>query len=150
MTLSRISPEEAARLLREGYVYLDVRNPDEFALGHPQGAYNVPWLDPQATTRSLNPRFLEVMQARFPTDQCIVVGCQTGRRSLAAAELLISEGYSHIVEQRAGFAGSKDAFGGVVEKGWQAAGLAVSYQAEAGHDYRALEAGGTGTKPAAL
>jgi rhodanese-related sulfurtransferase len=139
MTLKRISPEEAARLMREGYVYLDVRNPDEFALGHPQGAFNVPWLDPQAATRAPNPRFVEVMQARFPKDQRIVVGCQTGRRSLSAAELLITEGYTQIVEQRAGFAGSKDAFGGVTEKGWQAAGLPVSYQAEPGHDYSSLE-----------
>lgn len=139
MTVTRISPSDAAQLLREGYVYLDVRNPDEFALGHPLGAYNVPWLDPQAATRSPNPRFLEVMKATFATDQRLIVGCQTGRRSLAAAELLISEGYSRMVEQRAGFAGSKDAFGGVIEPGWQAAGLAVSYQAEAGHDYRALE-----------
>jgi rhodanese-related sulfurtransferase len=139
MTLKRISPEDAARLMREGYVYLDVRNPDEFALGHPAGAFNVPWLDPQAATRAPNPKFLEVMQARFPKDQRIVVGCQTGRRSLSAAELLITEGYTQIVEQRAGFAGSKDAFGGVTEKGWQASGLPVGYQPEPGHDYHTLE-----------
>ena len=146
MSLKRISPADAAALLGEGYVYLDVRNPDEFALGHPQGAYNVPWLDPDAPTRTANPRFLEVMQARFAKDQRIVVGCQTGRRSLSAAEALINAGYTQLVEQRAGFAGSKDAFGGVTEPGWQAAGLPVSYQAEAGHDYRALADGAA--KPA--
>lgn len=141
MSLKRISPDDAARFLSEGYVYLDVRNPDEFALGHPHGAYNVPWLDPEAPTRTANPRFLEVMQARFAKEQRIIVGCQTGRRSLSAAEALVNAGYAQIVEQRAGFAGSKDAFGGVTEKGWQAAGLPVSYQPEAGHDYRALEMG---------
>jgi rhodanese-related sulfurtransferase len=146
MTLSRISPEEAARLLEQGYVYLDVRNPDEVALGHPQGAYNVPWLDPSAPTRTANPRFLEVMRANFAPDQRIVVGCQTGRRSLAASEALINAGYTRIVEQRAGFAGSKDAFGGVVEPGWQASGLPVAYQLEAGRDYRTLEEGGADDK----
>jgi rhodanese-related sulfurtransferase len=139
MTLSRISPEEAARLLREGYVYLDVRNPDEVALGHPEGAYNIPWLDPSVTTRTPNPRFLDIVRATFAPDQRIVVGCQTGRRSLAAAELLIQEGFSRIVEQRAGFAGSKDAFGGVTEPGWQAAGLPVAYKSQPGRDYLALE-----------
>ena len=139
MTLSRISPEEAAQLLRDGYVYLDVRNPDEFALGHPEGAYNIPWLDPEAPTRMPNPRFAELVKQSFAPDARIVVGCQTGRRSLSAAELLINQGYSNIVEQRAGFAGSKDAFGGVVEPGWQALGLPVAYQADPGHDYCALE-----------
>jgi rhodanese-related sulfurtransferase len=139
MTLSRISPEEAAQLLSDGYVYLDVRNPDEFALGHPKGAYNIPWLDPEAPVRTPNPGFLELVKQSFPQHARIVIGCQTGRRSLSAAELLINSGYSNVVEQRAGFAGSKDAFGGVIEQGWQARGLPVAYQAEPGHDYRALE-----------
>jgi rhodanese-related sulfurtransferase len=139
MTLSRISPEEAAHLLGDGYVYLDVRNPDEFALGHPKDAYNIPWLDPEAPTRTLNPRFVELVKQTFAPDRRIVIGCQTGRRSLSAAELLIKEGFSNVVEQRAGFAGSKDSFGGVVEPGWLARGLPVAYQAEPGHDYRALE-----------
>jgi rhodanese-related sulfurtransferase len=152
MTLSRISPEEAALRMREGYVYLDVRNPDEFALGHPRGAYNIPWLDPEAPTRTPNSRFLEVLKASFAPDQPIVVGCQTGRRSLSAAELLIQEGYAQVVDQRAGFAGSKDAFGGVVEPGWQARGLPIAYQAEPGRDYRALQGvlaggGAEGKKP---
>lgn len=144
MTLSRISPAEAAQLLAAGYVYLDVRNPDEFALGHPQGAYNIPWLDPEAPTRTPNPRFVELVKRHFAPDQRLIIGCQTGRRSLSAAELLIREGYANIVEQRAGFAGTKDAFGGVVEPGWQARGLPVAYQAEPGCDYRALD---EGTKP---
>jgi rhodanese-related sulfurtransferase len=143
MTLKRVSPEEASLAMREGYVYVDVRSPDEFALGHPKGAFNVPWLDPSKPPeqRALNPSFLDVMRAAFKPDQRIVVGCQTGRRSLAAAESLISQGFSQIIEQRAGFAGSKDAFGGVTEPGWQRAGLPVSFEAEAGRDYRALSEG---------
>ena len=142
MTLKRIPPDEAARLMREGYVYLDVRNPDEFALGHPRGAFNVPWLDPQQPdARVPNPQFLDVMRKSFQPDQRIIVGCQTGRRSLAAAELLIGSGYSQIVEQRAGFAGSKDTFGAVTEHGWQRAGLPVSFEALPGRDYRALSEG---------
>lgn len=143
MTLKRVSPEEASLALRDGYVYVDVRSPDEFALGHPQGAFNVPWLDPSQPPeqRVPNPRFIDVMRASFPSDQKIVVGCQTGRRSLAAAEKLIDQGYSQIIEQRAGFAGSKDAFGGVSEPGWQRAGLPVSFEAQPGRDYRALSDG---------
>lgn len=143
MTLKRVSPEEASLAMREGYVYVDVRSPDEFALGHPTGAYNVPWLDPSKPPeqRVANPSFLDVMRASFKPDQRIVVGCQTGRRSLAAAEALMSDGFTGIIEQRAGFAGSKDAFGGVTEPGWQRAGLPVSFEAEKGRDYRALSEG---------
>jgi len=131
-------------------VYLDVRNPDEFALGHPQDAYNIPWLDPEAATRTPNPRFLELVKRTFAPDQRLIIGCQTGRRSLSAADLMLHEGISNVVEQRAGFAGSKDAFGGVVEPGWQARGLPVAYQAQPGRDYRALELGGAeGKNPGA-
>jgi len=148
--ITRITPDEAAQLLRDGYVYLDVRNPDEFALGHPKDAYNIPWLDPEVPTRTPNPRFVEVVTNSFAPDQRLIIGCQTGRRSLSAAERLIEEGFTNIVEQRAGFAGSKDAFGGVVEPGWQARGLPVAYQAEPGRDYRTLELGGAeGKKPGA-
>jgi len=102
--ITRITPEEAAQLLRDGYVYLDVRNPDEFALGHPKDAYNIPWLDPEVATRTPNPRFIEVVTNTFAPDQRLIIGCQTGRRSLSAAELLIEKGFTNIVEQRAGFA----------------------------------------------
>ena len=139
MALSRISPVEAAQLLHDGCLYLDVRNPDEFALGHPKGAYNIPWLDPEAPTRTPNPHFVQLVKRCFEAERRIIVGCQTGRRSVSAAELLIQAGFSNIVEQRAGFAGSKDAFGGVIEPGWQAQGLPVAYQAEPGRDYRALQ-----------
>ena len=45
MTIRRIDPEEALRLLREeGYSYLDVRSIPEFEDGHPEGAFNVPLL----------------------------------------------------------------------------------------------------------
>jgi rhodanese-related sulfurtransferase len=143
MTLSRVSPEEAARLLREGYVYLDVRSPQEFALGHPQGAFNIPWLEPDpALPRTPNRLFLPVVCRTFDTTQRIVVGCQSGLRSVAAAQALISGGFVHIVEQRAGFAGRSDAFGGLVEAGWQRCGLPVSYQPQAGRDYDALCCGG--------
>jgi rhodanese-related sulfurtransferase len=126
-------------LLSEGHVYLDVRSPDEFALGHPQGAYNVPWLDP-AQPHSPNARFLEVVCRAFDKAQPIVVGCQSGQRSVAAAEALLAAGFARVVEQRAGFGGQRDAFGGLLEPGWQRCGLPVAYQPEPkrAHDYDAM------------
>lgn len=140
MALSRVSPEEAARLLREGYVYIDVRSPEEFALGHPEGAFNVPWLDPDSP-QTPNPRFLPVMGCAFERAQGLVVGCESGVRSVAAAQALSGAGYARVVEQRAGFGGRRDAFGGCVEPGWERAGLPVSYDPTPGRDYRALSDG---------
>lgn len=149
MPLTRITPTEAQRLMRErDYVYLDVRTPEEFELGHPEHAFNVPWqLTGSNGERSTNPRFLEVAKRTLLGKKGVVIGCQTGRRSVAAAEHLISAGVvspttgaeaPHVVEQRAGFGGVRDAFGKLVETGWQAAGLPVSYEPAPGKSYREL------------
>ncbi|MET0388608.1 MAG: rhodanese-like domain-containing protein [Polyangiales bacterium] len=136
MSFPRVTPSEAARLLREqGYAYLDVRGSDELALGHPEGAYNIPWLLPDRS--GPNPRFLALVRATFPHTQKLVVGCQTGRRSQAASEVLVADGYD-VVDQRAGFAGERDAFGKVIEPGWERAGLPVAYEPKPGRSYREL------------
>ena len=119
MAGERVSPKEALQLMREsGYVYVDVRSPMEFALGHPEGARNVPWLD--------NPDFLGEMKRTFAKDTKLIVGCRTNNRSAKAAAALRSVGYADVREQRAGMAGVRDAFGGVLEEGWEALGLPVS------------------------
>ena len=146
MTVTRVSPAEALRLMQEqGYVYLDVRTPEEFELGHPSHALNVPWQLAQLTTasgeRTPNPRFMEVAQRALRGVKGVVIGCQSGRRSLAAAQRLIEAGVldaSLLVDQRAGFGGVRDGFGKLVEAGWQGAGLPVSYEPEVGKSYREL------------
>jgi rhodanese-related sulfurtransferase len=120
MSVKRVSPDEALGLMQnEGYVYLDVRSVPEFEAGHPDGAYNVPLLDLGPYGMAPNPAFLKVVEAHFPKDARIVVGCKAGGRSLAAASLLESHGYTQVIDQRAGFDG-----GG--EPGWRPRGLPVS------------------------
>ena len=141
MTHPRISATEAHHRMREdGYVYLDVRTAEEFALGHPQGAYNVPFLLNAGAGVATNPEFVRVVQATFATSEKIVVGCQTGDRSRHASAALLAAGYTTLLEQRAGYAGARDAFGRVVEPGWQALGLPSSVHAEPGRAYAALRA----------
>jgi len=65
---------------------LSVRAPDAYALGHIEGAYNIPWkqiADPS-------------MLATLPTDQPIVVYCYTGHTGQVAATLLRLFGYDAI------------------------------------------------------
>ena len=142
MPLKRVSPEEAQQLVQsQGYVYVDVRSVPEFEAGHPEGAYNVPILHMGRHGMSPNPEFLDVMQRRFAKDAKLVVGCRSGGRSLQAAHVLASVGFSDVVDQRAGFEGGPDP-SGRMEPGWRPAGLPVARQAAAGHDYEALRTRG--------
>jgi rhodanese-related sulfurtransferase len=111
---------------QDGYVYLDVRSVPEFDLGHPAGAVNVPWLQPSVDGMAPNPRFLQEVEARFSRSAGLVVGCASGVRSLAAAEQLEANGFSRLVEQRAGMHGVRDPFGRVKERGWLDEGLPLS------------------------
>jgi rhodanese-related sulfurtransferase len=130
----RISAVEAHRLLGEGFTYVDVRTEQEFELGHPAGAHNVPFQLAGDAGRVANPDFLSVIEAIFPKDAKLVLGCQTGNRSLKAARDLMNAGYTNIVEQRAGWAGSRDEFG-VLEPGWSKASLPIETGKPSGRSY---------------
>jgi rhodanese-related sulfurtransferase len=129
MAVRRVSPEEALELIdKEGYVYVDVRSVPEFSAGHPAGAVNVPLLHTSAFGMSPNHEFVEVMEKAFPKNAKLVVGCRAGSRSLQAATILQSVGYSNVVEQRGGFEGSGGFFGRG-EPGWRQKGFPVSQEA---------------------
>ena len=137
---TRVSPDEAKRRMDdEGYVYVDVRTEAEWAAGHPSGAENVPVMLAGANGMEPNPAFLDVMSALHPKDAKLVVGCRSGQRSLRAAEMLAKAGFTNVVDQRAGFDGARNAFGGVAEPGWQAQGLPVERET-AGRSYAELRA----------
>ena len=123
-----VTPREAKELLdSQGYTYVDVRSEAEFAQGHPDGAANVPLmhLDP-ARGMVPNPDFVDVMQATYPADAKLVLGCKTGGRSARAAETLARAGYSDLVNMDGGFDGRSDPFGGLQQAGWRQEGLPTS------------------------
>lgn len=137
--VDRISPREALRRMNEArWIYVDVRSVPEFELGHPASAYNVPLMHMVAGGMEPNPDFLSVMSSWFAKDAPLILGCKSGQRSLRAAELLTSAGFTNVVDQRAGWAGARDAFGRLVEPGWDAEGLPSSTEAEADHRYEHL------------
>ncbi len=138
MSIPRLSPGDAKQLVDEqGYVYVDVRSEPEYAAGHPVGAINVPLLHAAPGGMTPNADFVAVVSALFAKDARLVLGCKAGGRSLRAAEQLVAVGFTGIVDQRAGFDGVRDAFGGVVEPGWVEAGLPVE-AVTAGGAYRGL------------
>ncbi len=112
--MNRISPAEAhAKMKDEGFAYVDVRSADDFSLGHPAGAVNVPF----------DGNFVANVSARYPKDAPLIVGCKMGVTSVRAAKALADAGFSRVLEQRAGWDGARGTFGELVEPGWSRAGL---------------------------
>ncbi len=60
--VKQATPEEAAKLLEQGYVYVDVRTEAEFEQGHPPGALNVPISHAGPAGMTPNAEFLQVME----------------------------------------------------------------------------------------
>lgn len=113
----KVSCEEAFKLAKEnGYQYLDVRTPEEFAAGHPDGAINVPVMIKDASGNlGPNPAFLDQVKKNFPdltTSLC--VGCQAGVRSEKACSQLESANYSDVINVSGGY------------KEWEGCGLPTS------------------------
>ncbi len=147
MAIKRVEPPEAARLLSEGWTYVDVRSTHEFDQGHPEGAYNLPLLHfvPGAGMKP-NPDFVAEFTAAFNADDKLVLGCKSGGRSARATEILMAEGYSEVVDMRGGFAGEVDRTGQVTCKGWSARGLPTATTPEPERDYGSVKARGSGSK----
>lgn len=121
-----VSPVEAKKLLDSGFSYVDVRSSLEFRSGHPTGAVNVPFLLQEDPSGAPNPDFVRLIAERFATDDPLLLGCASGVRSRAAAELLRQRGFANVVEMPAGFDGRRSAFGAIIERGWRASGLPVT------------------------
>jgi rhodanese-related sulfurtransferase len=116
--VKRVTPPEAAALLEQGWSYLDVRSIPEFEGGHPPGAANIPLLHFTGGRMSPNPEFQKVVEANYPRDTKLVVGCKAGGRSLQAAALLEAAGYTNVVDMRGGFHGEQDGMGRTTCAGW--------------------------------
>ena len=92
-TPGEIAPVDAARMIHEGATLIDVRTPAEFVAGHLPEAVNIP---------------IQALQAGpvqgLPADKVapIVTICATGRRSLAAVEILKKQGYTNVSSSRGG------------------------------------------------
>ena len=123
MELTHIKPKEAYQKTLEGYVYLDVRTPDEFKKGHPKGAVNVPVFIAAPAGRELNPNFLALAIKKLQKNAKLVVGCQSGGRSAKACEILCAEGYKSVCNVCGSFGGGNHPETGEYVKGWKDEGL---------------------------
>ena len=143
MPIKQISTEEAKKLLDSGedYIYLDVRSEYEFEQGHPQGAVNIPLQQLNESIQSLEPNsdFVEVVEANFPKDAKLLIGCASGHRSDVAGEILAQRGYQSVVNIDGGFSGKRDMFGNVQKPGWMQLGYPVASGEDAERGYAAAK-----------
>jgi rhodanese-related sulfurtransferase len=135
-----VNVTEARALQTQGHTYVDVRSTYEFSQGHPAGAVNVPLIeaDPDTGQMMPNPDFVRVMQATFPVDAKLLIGCQVGGRSTRAAQMLETFGFSDVTNVRGGFHGARDMTGRLVDPGWAESGLPTEGESPAGTSYQAL------------
>jgi rhodanese-related sulfurtransferase len=141
MAIKEVTPQEAHELLSTNpeAVYIDVRSEREFANGHPAGAVNIPVAFPDAARGMvLNAEFVKVVEANFPKDKILVIGCQAGPRATTACGLLQQAGYQQISNVLGGFGGLRDATGKTVAPGWASSGLPVSQVSGEGVSYSSL------------
>jgi rhodanese-related sulfurtransferase len=143
MAVKEVTPQQAYDVLQKeaGSVYIDVRTEREFASGHPQGAVNIPVAFPDpGRGMVMNADFVRVVEAHFPRDKKIIVGCQAGPRSNAAAGLLQQAGYQDISNMVGGFGGMRDSLGNVIAAGWSSLELPVTQDNGDGVSYQSLSA----------
>eukprot|EP00252_Welwitschia_mirabilis_P011787 TRINITY_DN26213_c0_g1_i1.p1 TRINITY_DN26213_c0_g1~~TRINITY_DN26213_c0_g1_i1.p1 ORF type:complete len:179 (+),score=28.04 TRINITY_DN26213_c0_g1_i1:239-775(+) len=95
--------QDAFELLKAGHRYLDVRTPEEFNAGHVEGAINVPYMLKTEGGMVKNPDFLTQVLSNFSKDEELVVGCQSGRRSLMAAKDLLANEFTKITDVGGGY-----------------------------------------------
>jgi rhodanese-related sulfurtransferase len=134
--MKHLTVTEAHAAQQQGAIYVDVRSTGEFAAGHPAGAINIPLIEPDEDTGQpqANPDFRRVLQAQFQPDAPLLIGCQMGGRSMRAAQMLESFGFTNVANVRGGFDGARGMMGR--ETGWVEADLPVETEDEAGANYR--------------
>ena len=143
MATKEVTPQQAYDVLQTdpGAVYIDVRTEREFAAGHPQGAVNIPVAFPDpGRGMIMNADFVRVVEDHFSKGKKIIVGCQAGPRSNAAAGLLQRAGYQDISNMVGGFGGMRDSLGNVIAAGWSSLGLPVTQDNGDGVSYQSLSA----------
>lgn len=90
-TIVNVDWNKALEMQKAGAFLVDVRTPAEVAEGMAPGAANIPL---QEITQRL---------AEFPKDKDVVVYCRSGKRSMAASQFLIDNGYEHVFNVVGGF-----------------------------------------------
>lgn len=142
MAIVQTTPEQARQILDsdDNALYLDVRSRREFEAGHPAGAINIPIADStDGGPLRPNPEFLTVVERHVARDRRVLVGCQSGGRSVKACEVLSAAGYTDLANVQGGFGGARDRTGRTITPGWTDCGLPTDSGSPGGRSYEDLK-----------
>ena len=94
----KVTPDVAKKMMEEGVVLIDVREPDEFAEGHVKGAVNVPMsvLKPGNNPFKLSLKPGMKLNAVPNLNDKVLVQCKSGVRAENASKILIETGYKNV------------------------------------------------------
>lgn len=90
-TITDIDWNKALEMSEAGAVLIDVRTPAEVAEGMAPGAINIPLQE------------IEQRLSEFPKDKDLLIYCRSGKRSMAASNFLIENGYDKVFNVVGGF-----------------------------------------------
>ena len=103
--ITEVSPADAvAAAGADNVVLLDVREPNEWNLGHAEGALHIP-----------RGQLEGKVEGAIPREARVLVYCAGGSRSALAADTLQQMGYGNVASVRGGFRGWVDAGGPVAD-----------------------------------
>ena len=100
--IREVTPDQAMSDSSPGLVFLDVRERNEWNLGHLPDAVHIP-------RGSMETK----IEALIPRDKHVIIYCQSGNRSAFAAETLQEMGYEDVASMSQGIVGWVDAGGEV-------------------------------------
>ena len=89
--MQSIDWDKALEMNKNGAIFVDVRNPPELNEGYAPDAKNVPLGD------------LKNRLAELPKDKDLLIYCRSGRRSEAATNYLMSQGYTRVYNVLGGY-----------------------------------------------
>uniref|UniRef100_A0A2C9WE92 Rhodanese domain-containing protein n=2 Tax=Manihot esculenta TaxID=3983 RepID=A0A2C9WE92_MANES len=100
-----VDVKAAKGFLESGYIYLDVRTAVEFKKGHvhAEKVFNIPFMFKSPEGWVKNPKFLKEISAVCKEDDHLVVGCQSGGRSLHATADLLAAGFKDVSNMGGGY-----------------------------------------------
>lgn len=88
--IAEMDPQQAADAIKDGGLLVDVREVDEWRMGHAAGATHIPLA------------YLRSKMGTLPADKRIFCICASGARSRSAAEMLFQAGRSDVVNIKGG------------------------------------------------
>ncbi len=98
-TVERLSVQDFAGKLANSRQIIDVRSPEEFAVGHIEHASNV----------DVNSGNFDQAMRQLDKKQPVLLYCQSGGRSHRAAERLHEQGFDSVYELQGGIGAWRDA-----------------------------------------